>query len=70
MVNNWQYSIPTFLFVLVLWKVLSYKPTVRDTTCDPNRVGGSKKKKLSGEEYIGGMFVFLKGRQKRFKFPF
>lgn len=59
-VNNWQYSIPTFLFALVLWKVLSYKrPTVNELTRDSTRAIGRTKQKLSEEEYVGGRFFSL-----------
>lgn len=54
-VNNWQYSLPTFLFTMLLWKILSYKAPV--VSCDTERQEITKtKKKLSEEEYVGGTY--------------
>uniref|UniRef100_A0A336M4A6 CSON011528 protein n=1 Tax=Culicoides sonorensis TaxID=179676 RepID=A0A336M4A6_CULSO len=54
-VNNWQYSIPTLLFLVVLLKALTYKPKNNETECDSSKVTTMRtnKKKLSEEEYIG-----------------
>ncbi|XP_063700801.1 iodotyrosine deiodinase [Culicoides brevitarsis] len=55
-VQNWQYSVPTLAFALVLWKVLSYQaPQFEECDEEVTKVApqNQTKKKLSEEEYIG-----------------